>query len=96
MKVITLCGSMRFFKEMQEIAIELETKHGYCVISPIGDTNIALSEEMIKNLSKAHYKKIDISDAVYIVNIDGYIGKSVSEELHYAQMHSKEIIYHET
>ena len=51
---------------------------------------------MIKNLSKAHYKKIDISDAVYIVNIDGYIGKSVSEELHYAQMHSKEIIFHET
>ena len=95
MKVVTLCGSMRFFREMQEIAIELETKHGYCVITPIGDANTPLSEEEIRALGKAHYKKIDIADAVYIVNIGGYIGKTVSEELRYAQEHNKEIIYHE-
>lgn len=96
MKVITLCGSMRFFKEMQEIAGELETKHGYCAITPIGGPNITLNEEAVENLAKAHYKKIDISDAVYIVNINGYIGESVSKELRYAQKHNKEIIYHET
>lgn len=95
MKVITLCGSMRFFREMQEIAIELETKHGYCAITPIGDTNMMLSEETIENLAKAHYKKIDISDAVYIVNIGGYIGEAVSKELRYAQENNKEIVYHE-
>ena len=95
MKVVTLCGSMRFFREMQEIAMELETKHGYCVIMPTGDTNMTLSEEAIESLGKAHYKKIDIADAVYIVNIGGYIGKSVSEELNYAQKHNKEIIFHE-
>ena len=27
MKVITLCGSMRFFNEMQEIAKELELRY---------------------------------------------------------------------
>lgn len=95
MKVITLCGSMKFYKEMQEIAIALETKYGYCVIAPIGYTNMAVSEEMAEALSKAHYKKIDIADAVYIVNIGGYIGKAVSEELRYAKMRGKEIIYHE-
>ena len=94
MKVITLCGSMRFFEEMQEIAMELETKYGYCVITPIGGTNITLNEETVENLAKAHYKKIDISDAVYIVNIGGYIGESVLKELRYAKKNNKEIIYH--
>lgn len=96
MKVVTLCGSMRFIRQMQEIAVKLETEYGYCVIAPIGDANTPLSEEEIGALSKAHYKKIDIADAVYIVNIDGYIGKSVSEELRYAKAHNKEIIFHET
>lgn len=96
MKVITLCGSMRFFNEMQEIAKELETKHGYCAITPIGGRNITVDKEAVENLAKAHYKKIDISDAVYIVNIGGYIGESASEELRYAQKHKKEIIFHES
>ena len=96
MKVITLCGSMRFFNEMQEIASELETKYGYCAITPIGGTSTPLDKEAVENLAKAHYKKIDISDAVYIVNIGGYIGESVSKELRYAQKHKKEIIFHES
>ena len=95
MKVIMLCGSMKFFNEMQEIARELETKYGYCVITPIGGTSITLDKEEVENLAKAHYKKIDISDAVYIVNIGGYIGESGSKELRYAQKHKKEIIFHE-
>lgn len=95
MKVITLCGSMRFVKEMQEIALELELKQDYCVLTPVGDTTIKLSEEDIESLAKAHFKKIDISDAVYIVNIGGYIGESVSREVRYAKEHNKEIIYHE-
>ena len=96
MKVITLCGSMRFFNEMQEIASELETKYGYCAITPIGGTSTPPDKEAVENLAKAHYKKIDISDAVYIVNIGGYIGESVSKELRYAQKHKKEIIFHES
>ena len=95
MKVITLCGSMRFFHEMQEIANELETKYGYCVITPVGGSN-PLDHEAKERLAKAHYRKIDMSDTVYIVNIGGYIGESVSEELRYAQKHHKEIIFHES
>lgn len=94
MKVVTLCGSMKFAKQMQEIATELETKHGFCAIPPIGSDK-ALDEEALRRLSDAHFKKIDLADAVYIVNIGGYIGKSVSEELRYAKERGKEIIYHE-
>ena len=95
MKVVTLCGSMRFAKQMQQIAMELETKHGYCVICPIDAPDFTPDEKDLYNLAKAHFKKIDLADIVYIVNIGGYIGNSVSRELQYAKEHGKEIIYHE-
>ena len=53
------------------------------------------SEKEIEKLAQAHFKKIDMSDAVYVVNIGGYIGESVSREVCYAKEHNKEIIYHE-
>ena len=95
MEVVTLCGSMRFAPEMQRIAMELETKHGYCVLQPIFDTDVVLSEKDLDNLSKAHFKKIEISDIVYIVNIGGYIGESVTKELQYAKKLNKKIFFHE-
>ena len=95
MKVVTLCGSMRFSKQMQEIALELEVKQGYCVLTPVGEKMVQPSEKEIEKLAQAHFKKIDMSDAVYVVNIGGYIGESVSREVCYAQEHNKEIIYHE-
>ena len=33
MKVVTICGSMRFASEMQKIATELETNNGWCVFN---------------------------------------------------------------
>ena len=95
MKVVTLCGSMRFFREMQNIAVELETKYDYCVLAPTGGTKEDMDNTATEKLSKAHYKKIDMADAVYIVNIGGYIGVAVREELRYAQMKNREIIFHE-
>ena len=94
MKVITLCGSMRFSKEIMRIATELETDKGYCVIQPVYNCDDkVLTESDIQNLANAHYKKIDISDAVFIINVGGYIGKSVAEEIEYAKKRNKEIIY---
>ena len=42
----------------------------------------------------AHKKKIDLSDAIYVVDIDGYIGQSVKQEISYAKQQGKEIIFH--
>lgn len=39
-------------------------------------------------------KKIDLSDGIYVINIDGYIGESVKKEIEYAKMHEKEVLYH--
>jgi len=95
MKTYTICGSMRFEKEMQEIAYYLETRKGYnilqCVYAVAGNEP---SKEDLKALELAHYQKIDISDGIYVVNIGGYIGESVRREIEYAQSHGKEIVYY--
>ena len=40
----------------------------------------------------SHYAKIDMSDGIYVVNIDGYIGESVSKEIEYAKQKGKGIL----
>ena len=96
MKVVTICGSMRFAENMQEIATELEKKFGWCIIQCIyGVDQEKLTQQEIDNIVNAHWKKIDISDAIYVVNIDGYIGNSTNNEIKYAIKKGKEVIYHE-
>ena len=93
-KVITICGSMRVSKEIMKIATELETDKGFCVIQPVYNSdNKVLNDGELKKIVEAHYKKIDISDAIFVVNVGGYIGKSVAEEIEYAKSRNKEILY---
>lgn len=42
-----------------------------------------------------HFKKIDMSDSIYVVNLDGYIGSSTAREIAYAKHLGKRIMYHE-
>lgn len=80
---------------MKQIAWRLETTQAYNVLQCVYiENNEAVSETIIHQLSKAHYKNIEISDAIYVINIDGYIGNSVKEEIEYAKELGKEIIYH--
>lgn len=82
---------MKYAKDMQKIATELETKNGWCVIQCVYD----ITKNEMENVVNAHWKKIDMSDAIYVVNIDGYIGNSTNNEIEYAKSKGKEIIYHE-
>ncbi len=94
MKIVTICGSMRFQKEMIDISYKLETENNYCIIQCVYDLH-SLNKTQFERLALLHEKKIDISDAIYVVNINGYIGESVKREIAYAKAHGKEIIYHE-
>ena len=69
---------------------------GDCVLTPVffaGDAN-NLTKSELKNLKDAHFKRIDLSDAIYVVNIDGYIGEQVKKEIAFAQKLGKEVILH--
>lgn len=95
-KVVTICGSMKFADEMIKIASDLEKKYGWCVIQCVYDIDQkTTTQDEINNIVNAHWKKIDLSDAVYVVNVGGYIGSSTSNEINYAISKGKEVIYHE-
>lgn len=95
MKIITICGSYRYFNKMLKIALELELK-GNCVLTPISLTKSkdSYSKDDFIMLGKMHKEKIRISDAIYVVNIDGYIGDSTKSEIDFANSLGKEIIYY--
>lgn len=95
-KVVTICGSMKFAKQMQTIASDLEINNGWCVIQCVYDFDKKnCTQEQLENVVNAHWKKIDISDAIYVVNIGGYLGESTRREIEYARSKNKEIFYHE-
>lgn len=95
MKTFTICGSMRFAEAMKKIAYELEINKGYNILQCVYcEDNVVPTEDELLILANAHYKKIDLSDGIYVINIDGYIGESVKKEIEYAKMHEKEVLYH--
>lgn len=91
-KIVTICGSMRFKDKMMEISKELEIKNKYVVIQCIY-SNDKFTEKEQQILSDLHYNKIKISDAIYVVNVNGYIGNSTDKEIEYAKKLGKEVIY---
>lgn len=95
MKTVTICGSMRFENEMKRIAFILETKHSMSVLQCVyNEEKVELSNQEIEILNKAHYRKIELADAIYVVDVNGYIGEQVKKEIAFAKECGKEIIYH--
>ena len=93
-KVVTLCGSMRFWDKIQEMFERLELENGYVVlgVTPIVSGRTP-TESDIALLAELHRAKIDLSDAIFVVNVGGYIGESVKSEIAYAKEKGKEILY---
>ena len=94
MKVITICGSLKFQKEMMIVAEELALQ-GICVLTPVYpiSENLEKTEEQLEKLKEAHFKRIELSNTIYVINKDNYIGKSTRLEIEYAQKLGKEVIY---
>ena len=95
MKIVTICGSFKFQKEMLEIGEKLSLE-GYCVLHPTYPVNnkLVLTKEQIELLKEGHLKRIEISDAIFVCNINGYIGESTKKEIEYAKKLNKEIMYY--
>ncbi|HEC88375.1 MAG TPA: hypothetical protein ENI52_03570 [Thermoplasmata archaeon] len=93
--IITLCGSTKFKDKFMEVMKEL-TLQGHIVIPPgcFGhldpDPRITINKKMLDQL---HKRKIDISDAIYVINVNGYLGKSTEGEVKYAKNKNKKIIF---
>lgn len=97
-KVITLCGSTRFKEDFERVNKQL-TLAGNIVISVgcfghSGDNEV-WSEDTKEMLDDMHKRKIDMADAIYVINKDGYIGSSTRSEIQYAMRLGKQIIFME-
>ena len=96
MKIITVCGSLRFKQEMLEISEKMELQ-GNCMLTPIyptKDDKDAYTDEEVIMLDKMHKEKIKLCDAILVVNVNNYIGSSTKSEIEFAKSLNKEIIYY--
>lgn len=75
MRIITICGSLKFQKEMMVEAQKLSL-NGDCVLTPVYSIiqNLKIDDEKVKILNEEHIKRIDLSDVIYVINKDNYIG----------------------
>ena len=81
MKKLYVCGSFRFTREMEELENRLKQENIQYQISKRTDSRGILG----------CLKKIDDADVVYIVDPEGYVGKSVSVDIGYAYARNKPI-----
>ena len=75
MKIITVCGSLKFRDEIMKITEEM-TLQGNCMLSIVYPTNSDIAVytgEERELLGNMHKERIRISDAILVVDIDHYI-----------------------
>jgi hypothetical protein len=101
-QVVCLCGSTRFGEAFENAALQ-ETLQGHIVLS-IG-CNMKSDADLFKHLTnddrekikrgldELHKRKIDLSDEILVLNVDGYIGESTRSEIEYAKKKNVAIRY---
>ncbi len=99
-RVVTLCGSTRFMDQFFKSGWA-ETLAGRIVFSvgvviDDGEASAQLPNDHLGEhfgvkdlLDEVHFRKIDLSDEILVLNLDGYVGKSTQREMAYAMAQGK-------
>ncbi len=104
MKIITICGSMKFSKEMENLKFDLKKK-GFSVFIPALNEGKAFDYDKLDMEEKADIKKVFIddhldkikkSDAIIVANykkndVKDYIGANSFLEMGFAYVFDKKI-----
>lgn len=95
--VVCLIGSTRFESTFRELEKDLTLK-GYLIFSPLvynQSGEIPECGEKEKEIIDIATKlKINHSDIVLVVDVDGYIGKSTKEQVEHAMLLNKPVLYY--
>jgi hypothetical protein len=101
-KIITICGSSRFIQIMAVIGWLLE-KREHAIVCSLHflpwwyETNVpdhlAEHECVAEEMDNLHLRKIDISDEIFVVDFDCYVGDSTRNEIEYATKSGKTVRY---
>jgi len=93
--IITLCGSTKFKEEFEKVNMGLSSL-GLVVLSVVCFShadNIQLTDDDKEIFDKVHLQKIDMSDAIFVIDVNGYIDDSTKNEISYARSKGKRIFY---
>ena len=99
MKIVTLCGSSKFCDIMAVCAWLIE-KEEHAITLGLHllprwytkvESHIAEFEGVASAMDELHRRKIDISEEIFVVNYQDYIGQSTQQEILYAQEKGKVI-----
>lgn len=87
--IITLCGSARF-ESWFHVWNKVLTLSGHTVFSltafpSIEGERVWYTPEQKAELDKAHFRKIDASDAIVVLNVMAYLGESTLNEIEHAR-----------
>ena len=85
--IVTLCGSYKFKEEMFKQYIRI-TEGKHVVLMPAFDAKLSMEDKVA-----LHRRKIDMSDAIYVVDVDGYYGEHTKAEIDYAEQQGKLVIF---
>lgn len=96
---MTLCGSTRFQKEYEKVNRELEL-YDWAVFSVASyyhnEKNPELRKWILRNkssLDSLHLAKINLSQAIVVIDVGGYTGKSTKAEIAHAKQRNKPVYY---
>lgn len=78
--IITICGSYKFKDKMIDVYKQL-TEKGHLVFLPAIDC----CEHRQEWYLALHFDKIRRSEAIYVIDVDGYIGEATRAEMCYAE-----------
>ena len=104
-KIITLCGSTKFkdefLREQKRLSLEGNIVISVGLFGHSGDSEVwetmdegtlTKTKEMLDDM---HKRKIDLSDEIFVINKNGYIGESTRSEIEYAIKTNKPVKYME-
>lgn len=80
-----------------EIAEKL-AREGECVLTPVYMVmkDCEISEEEVKRLKLEQFKRIELADEIFVVDVDGYVGESTMAEIEFAERNGKRVRWMES
>ena len=97
-KIITLCGSTKFkdefIREQKRLTLESNIILTVGLFGHSGDNEV-WNEGVKEMMDDMHKRRIDLSDEIFVINKNGYIGESTRSEIEYAIKTKKIVKYME-
>lgn len=94
---ITICGSAKFEPVWHEANKQLGLAGHICyslmTFPSIEKEKTWYTPEQKQSLDLAHLAKIEESDAVVMLNVNGYLGESSTRELEWARLRNKQVFW---